>query len=193
MWMMNPMKRVAQINETIQAGIAAAHSAFSLLDESPESDLGRTELQDVQGRVEYKDVTFRYPASERPALVNVSFSIEAGETLALVGASGSGKTTVANLLPRFYSVAEGAISIDGVNSNELKLDDLRSHIAIVGQETLLFDDTIRNNIAYGRLGDNNDEAVVEAAATAHVMEFVDKLPHGLDTAVGEKGLRLRDL
>jgi subfamily B ATP-binding cassette protein MsbA len=190
MWMMHPIKRVAQINETIQAGIAAAHSAFSLLDEPPEPDLGRTELQDVQGRVEYKDVTFRYPASERPALVNVSFSIEPGETLALVGASGSGKTTVANLLPRFYSVTEGAILIDGVNSNELKLDDLRSHIAIVGQETLLFDDTIRNNIVYGRFDGNNDEAVIEAAAAAHVMEFVDKLPHGLDTAVGEKGLRL---
>jgi subfamily B ATP-binding cassette protein MsbA len=190
MWMMNPIKRVAKINETIQAGIAAAHSAFSLLDEPPEPDLGRTELRDVQGRVEYKDVGFGYPASAQPALLNVSFSIEAGETLALVGASGSGKTTVINLLPRFYSVTEGAILIDGVNSNELKLDDLRSHIAIVGQETLLFDDTIRNNIAYGRLDGNNDEAVIEAAAAAHVMEFVDKLPYGLDTAVGEKGLRL---
>ena len=190
MWMMNPIKRVAKINETIQAGIAAAHSAFSLLDEPPEPDLGRTELRDVQGRVEYKDVGFGYPAAAQPALLNVSFSIEAGETVALVGASGSGKTTVINLLPRFYPVTEGAILIDGVNSNELKLDDLRSHIAIVGQETLLFDDTIRNNIAYGRLDGNNDEAVIEAAAAAHVMEFVDKLPYGLDTAVGEKGLRL---
>jgi subfamily B ATP-binding cassette protein MsbA len=190
MWMMNPIKRVAKINETIQAGIAAAHSAFSLLEEPPEPDLGRTELRDVQGRVEYKDVGFGYPAAAQPALLNVSFSIEAGETVALVGASGSGKTTVANLLPRFYPVTEGAILIDGVNSNELKLDDLRSHIAIVGQETLLFDDTIRNNIAYGRLDGNNDEAVIEAAAAAHVMEFVDKLPYGLDTAVGEKGLRL---
>ncbi len=190
MWMMNPIKRVAKINETIQAGIAAAHSAFSLLDEPPEPDLGRTELRDVQGRVEYKDVGFEYPASAQPALLNVSFSIEAGETLALVGASGSGKTTAINLLPRFYSVTEGAILIDGVNSNELKLDDLRSHIAIVGQETLLFDDTIRNNIAYGRLDGNNDKAVIEAATAAHVMEFVDKLPYGLDTAVGEKGLRL---
>ncbi len=190
MWMMNPIKRVAKINETIQAGVAAAHSAFSLLDESPEPDLGRTELPDVKGRVEYKDVGFTYPASAQPALLNVSFSIEAGETLALVGASGSGKTTVVNLLPRFYSVTEGTILIDGVNSNELKLDNLRSHIAIVGQETLLFDDTIRNNIAYGRLDGNNDNAITEAAAAAHVLEFVDKLPHGLDTVVGEKGLRL---
>jgi subfamily B ATP-binding cassette protein MsbA len=190
MWMMNPIKRVAKINETIQAGVAAAHSAFSLLDESPEPDLGRTELPDVKGRVEYKDVGFTYPASAQPALLNVSFSIEAGETLALVGASGSGKTTVVNLLPRFYSVTEGTILIDGVNNNELKLDNLRSHIAIVGQETLLFDDTIRNNIAYGRLDGNNDNAITEAAAAAHVLEFVDKLPHGLDTVVGEKGLRL---
>lgn len=190
MWMMAPIKRAAKINETIQAGIAAAHSAFSLLDEPPEPDPGRTELPDVQGRVEYKDVGFRYAASAQPALLNVSFSIEAGETLALVGASGSGKTTVVNLLPRFYSVTEGAILIDGVNSNELKLANLRSHIAIVGQETLLFDDTIRNNIAYGRLDDNNDEAITEAAAAAHVLEFVEKLPHGLDTFVGEKGLRL---
>lgn len=190
MWMMAPIKRVAKINEVIQAGIAAAHSAFSLLDEPPEPDLGRTELADVSGRVEYKDVGFTYPVSEQPALLNVSFSIDAGETLALVGASGSGKTTVANLLPRFYSVTEGAISIDAVNISEFKLDNLRSHIAIVGQETLLFDDTIRNNIAYGRLGGNNHEAVIEAATAAHVMEFVDKLPHGLDTFVGEKGLRL---
>jgi ATP-binding cassette, subfamily B, bacterial MsbA len=190
MWMMNPIKRVAKINETIQAGIAAAHSAFSLLDESPEPDLGTTELADVRGRVEYKDVRFEYPAAAQPALLSVSFSIEAGETLALVGASGSGKTTVANLLPRFYSLNEGAILMDGVNINEVKLDNLRSHIAIVGQETLLFDSTIRNNIAYGRLDGNNDEAVIAAATAAHVMEFVDKLPHGLDTFVGEKGLRL---
>ncbi|MFQ5545500.1 MAG: lipid A export permease/ATP-binding protein MsbA [Acidiferrobacterales bacterium] len=190
MWMMAPIKRVTKINETIQAGIAAAHSAFSLLDEPPEPDLGRTELPDVKGCVEYKDVGFGYPTSAQPALLNVSFSIEAGETLALVGASGSGKTTVVNLLPRFYSVTEGVILIEGMNSNDFKLDNLRSHIAIVGQETLLFDDTIRNNIAYGRLDGNNDEAITEAAAAAHVLEFVDKLPHGLDTVVGEKGLRL---
>ncbi len=190
MWMMAPIKRVAKINEVIQAGVAAAYSAFSLLDEPPEPDLGTTELADVKGRVEYKDVGFTYPLSEQPALLGVSFSIDAGETLALVGASGSGKTTVANLLPRFYSVSEGVISIDGVNISEFKLSNLRSHIAIVGQETLLFDDTIRNNIAYGRLGGSNDQAIIEAATAAHVMEFVDKLPHGLDTFVGEKGLRL---
>ncbi|MDH3672561.1 MAG: lipid A export permease/ATP-binding protein MsbA [Gammaproteobacteria bacterium] len=190
MWMMAPIKRVAKINETIQAGIAAAHSAFSLLDESPEPDLGTTELPDVKGRVEYKDVEFTYPASAQPALLNVSFSVKPGETLALVGASGSGKTTVVNLLPRFYSVTKGAILVDGVNSDELKLDNLRSHIAIVGQETLLFDDTIRNNIAYGRLDGNDDEAIIKAAAAAHVLEFVNKLPQGLDTVVGEKGLRL---
>lgn len=190
MWMMNPVKRVARVNETVQTGIAAAQSAFGLLDESPESDTGTKTLDEVRGHVEYCNVGFHYATSSGSTLGDVSFCIAPGETVALVGASGSGKTTVANLLPRFYNATNGEILIDGVRSSELTLANLRNHMSIVGQETLLFDDTIRNNIAYGKHGPVDDTRIAEAAKAAHVTEFVSKLPDGLGTVVGEKGLRL---
>ncbi|MFQ6023491.1 MAG: lipid A export permease/ATP-binding protein MsbA [Acidiferrobacterales bacterium] len=190
MWLMNPVKRTARVNEVIQMGIAAAQSAFGLLDEPPEPDTGTRTPESVQGHVQYRNVSFRYPTSSVQALADVSFSIEPGETVALVGASGSGKTTVANLLPRFYTVMHGEISIDGVNINEFALSNLRNHIAVVGQETLLFDDTVRNNIAYGSARPIDDKRIAAAAEAAHVTEFVNRLSEGLDTVVGEKGLRL---
>ena len=147
-------------------------------------------IRSYYGRVEYREVSFRYPSASNDALREVSFTLEPGKTLALVGASGSGKTTVANLLPRFYSVTGGEILMDDVNINELTLTNLRSHIATVGQETMLFDDTIRNNIAYGSPGPVDNDKVERAAEVAHVTEFVGKLSDGLDTMVGEKGLRL---
>ena len=150
MWMANPNKRLAKVNEIIQTGLAAAQSAFVLLDEPVELDSGTVRLKKVTGRVEYRQVGFRYPVSESHALQDVSFEIAPGQTVALVGSSGSGKTTTANLLPRFYRVGHGDILLDGVNINDLALADLRRHIAIVGQETLLFDDTLRRNIAYGQ-------------------------------------------
>ena len=120
----------------------------------------------------------------------MSFRIEPGETLALVGASGSGKTTAANLLPRFYMADAGEILLDGINVNTLKLNNLRSHIALVSQETMLFDDSIRNNIAYGKEGPVDDARIVEAARAAHVLDFAQQQPDGLDTMVGERGVRL---
>ena len=189
-WMMNPAKRLSKINETIQTGLAAAHSSFALMDEPAEMDTGTVTLAQVRGRIEYRHVGFRYPVAESEALQDVSFTIEPGQTVALVGASGSGKTTTASLLPRFYRVNEGEIRLDDVNINDLVLAELRRHIAIVGQETLLFDDTIRNNIAYGHEGPIDEDRVMQAARAAHVLEFAQKLPQGLDALVGERGLRV---
>jgi subfamily B ATP-binding cassette protein MsbA len=188
--MANPSKRLGKVNETIQTGLAAAQSAFTLLDEPTEPDTGTVTLETVRGRIDYRHVGFRYPVAESDALADVSFTIEPGQTVALVGSSGSGKTTTAGLLPRFYRVNEGEIRLDDVNINDLVLADLRRHIAIVGQETLLFDDTIRNNIAYGHEGPIDEDRVMQAARAAHVLEFAQKLPQGLDALVGERGLRV---
>jgi subfamily B ATP-binding cassette protein MsbA len=189
-WMMGPTRRLAKVNEQIQTGLAAAQSAFELLDEPAEDDTGTRELADVRGDIEYRGVTFGYDGAEGPALNDVSFRVAPGQTLALVGASGSGKTTCASLLPRFYRVEQGEIRLDGVNINELKLANLRDQIALVGQEPVLFDDSLRNNIAYGARGPIDDALLMEAARAAHVLEFAERLPQGLDTPVGERGSRL---
>ena len=188
--MMPAIKRLSMVNEVIQTGMAAAQSVFGLIDETPEADIGTQEIPRVTGRIEYRQVGFRYPVSNAPVLDDVSFRIEPGEILALVGASGSGKTTAANLLPRFYMADAGEILLDGMNINTLKLNNLRSHIALVSQETMLFDDSIRNNIAYGKEGSIDDARIIEAARAAHVLDFAQQQPEGLDTLVGERGVRL---
>jgi len=185
--MMAPGKNLAKVNELIQTGLAAATSVFGLLDQARESDVGTTRLDPVRGRVEYRNVNFRYPLNDAPALHDVSFVVEPGQTLALVGASGSGKSTIASLLPRFYRVANGAIWIDDIDINDCALADLRGHIAVVSQDTMLFDDTIRNNIAYGSSAPIDDRRIEAAARTAHVLEFARQFPEGLDTRVGERG------
>ncbi|MHB1586532.1 MAG: lipid A export permease/ATP-binding protein MsbA [Acidiferrobacteraceae bacterium] len=190
MLLLGPTRRLTQINETIQSGVAAAQSIFWLLDQPMPNDDGARTLGSIRGRIEYRGVTFRYPSSKVHALANVSFVIEPGTTLALVGASGSGKTTVANLLPRFYELTEGTILIDGVGITDVTLQSLRLQIALVGQETVLFDDTIRNNIVYGQRGPVPEARLHEAVTAAHVLEFVKDLPQGLDTRVGERGVRL---
>ena len=188
-----PAKRLTSTNQVIQRGLAASQSAFGVLDEQAEPDDGLIVLNKVEGKVEYRHVSFAYHSSSAPVLSDVSFTIEPGMMVALVGASGSGKSTIASLLPRFYQVEQGGIYIDGHNINELSLENLRTHIALISQETILFDDTIANNICYGR-AENNQEAdwdrLAQAARAAHVLEFTDKLPDKLDTMVGEKGLRL---
>jgi subfamily B ATP-binding cassette protein MsbA len=188
--MMPAIKRLSMVNEVIQTGLAAASSVFGLMDEAPEADSGTQELTTISGRVEYRAVNFRYPASAENVLNQVSFTVEPGQTVALVGASGSGKTTVASLLPRFYAVEDGAILLDGVNINDLRLNNLRAHISLVSQETVLFDDSIRNNIAYGKDGPVDETRLLEAARAAHVVEFAEQRPEGLDTLVGERGVRL---
>jgi subfamily B ATP-binding cassette protein MsbA len=188
--MMPALKRLTQVNEIIQTGLAAAQSVFALMDEPPEADRGQAELAKVKGRVEYRGVHFRYPTSSALVLQDVAFAIEPGKTLALVGLSGSGKTTLAGLLPRFYDTEQGEILLDGVNINTLKLNNLRQHIAYVGQETVLFDDSVRNNIAYGYAGPPDRARLEDAARAAHVLDFTQRLAHGLDSMIGERGMRL---
>jgi len=189
-WLMGPLRRLARVNETIQTGLAAANSAFALIDEPAERDDGTRTVERVRGHIEYRSVSHRYATAENDALRNVSFTIEPGQTVALVGSSGSGKTTLASLLPRFYRVTGGAILLDGIDINDLTLANLRRHIALVGQETLLFNDSIAGNIAYGSVQPIDQARLRAAAKAAHVLDFAERLPQGLDTAVGEKGALL---
>ena len=188
--LMSPLKRLAKVNEKIQMGIAAANSVFAVADEQPELDTGAKTLDHPRGRIEYSDVNFHYNRSNLPVLKDLSFTIEPGETVALVGASGSGKSTITALLLGFYRPTEGVISIDGIDLKEIKLQSLRQNMAIVSQDTILFDETIRNNIIYGYQSEVSDKRLRKAVEAAHVAEFTDGLPNGLDTYVGEQGLRL---
>ncbi|HEY5683466.1 MAG TPA: lipid A export permease/ATP-binding protein MsbA [Sulfuricaulis sp.] len=190
MWIMGPSRRLARINETIQTSLAAAQSTFAVLDEPPEQESGTVALERARGRVEYRGVGFRYPGAERDVLEDISFTVEPGQILALVGQSGSGKSTIVSLLPRFYRADRGLIRIDDVDINDLTLISLRRQIALVGQENILFDDSIRHNIAYGEERAIDEERVQAAARAAHVLEFAERLPEGLDTRVGERGALL---
>ena len=186
---LGPLKRLVRINEHIQRGLAACESVFGLLDESTEEDKGRVVLTKLDGKVEFRNLRFSYDDSEVNALSNISLIINAGETVALVGASGSGKSTLANLLPRFYQNSEGSILLDGEDIREIPLSKLRQYIALVSQDIVLFNDTIKKNISYGRK-DVNDEEIIKAAEKAHAMEFIKNLPAGLDTNIGDKGSKL---
>jgi len=189
--MMNPIKQLTKVNEHIQSGLAAAESVFTILDTPAEEDTGTREMGKVRGRIEYRGVRFRYGSSDTDALREVSFVIEPGHTVALVGTSGSGKTTIANLLLRFYPPSSGAILVDDEDIALFTLNSLRQQIGYVGQEALLFDDSIRRNIAYGVQDDAIDEQrLMHAARAAHVLEFAERMPEGLETIVGEKGSRL---
>ncbi|MDN0084111.1 lipid A export permease/ATP-binding protein MsbA [Crenobacter sp. SG2305] len=185
-----PMKRITSISQALQRGLAAAESVFELLDAEEEPNRGTKRLDQPRGRLSFQDVGFRYPAGERLALNGVSLDIAAGETVALVGASGSGKSTMASLLPRFYEPSEGQICLDGVPLPEIELASLRAHIALVSQEVVLFNDTVAANIAYGRLGDVSRDEVISAARAANALEFIESLPDGFDTLIGEKGTKL---
>ena len=190
MILMPSARQLSSINQTLQQGIAASHSTFELMEEAIEEDKGKVEKTQIKGDVEYRQVCFEYPGADSMALDNVSFKVAAGQMVALVGASGSGKTTTASLLARFYVPSRGEILIDGVNINDYRLVNLRKHLAYVSQETVLFDDTIRNNIAYGEPEAVDEQRLQAAVTAAHVAEFSSRLPEGLETKVGEKGLRL---
>lgn len=185
-----PLKRLTDINTPIQRGLAAAESVFSLIDEAPEDDQGTASLGRAQGLVEFAHVSFSYPGAERPALDNLSFQIQPGQCVALVGQSGSGKTTVANLLPRFYAIDSGAIRIDGHDLSHIQLASLRENIALVSQEVVLFNDTVAANIAYGARRGIEMATIRQAAAAAHALEFIEALPNGFNTLVGEHGVKL---
>ena len=185
-----PIKRLTNVNAQVQKGIAAATSVFALIDAPVEADNGTIRAPRAEGRLSLDSVTFRYRGEPRPALDAVSIMIEPGETMALVGPSGSGKTTIAGLIPRFHDPESGCVRLDGVDVRDLTLESLRANIAFVSQDITLFDDTVAANIAYGGGGDATREAIIAAARAAHALEFIEAMPQGLDTLIGERGVKL---
>lgn len=184
-----PIKRLTNVNNTIQQGIAAAQRVFGLMDSDPDirDREGAPALSPMERSIELRNVTFSY--GDEPVLKRIDLTIRAGEIVAFVGMSGVGKTTLVNLIPRFYDVTEGAIFIDGVDIRDVTIRSLRDQIGIVTQQVILFNDTVRNNIAYGDI-DRSDEDVVRAAKAARAHDFIMKLPMGYDTVIGEQGVRL---
>jgi len=184
-----PVKRLSGVNNTVQQGLAAATRIFEVLDTVPEiqDKPGARALPGVSREVEYQDVSFKY--EEDWVLKNINLRIQVGEMVAFVGASGGGKTTLVNLLPRFYDVTAGRILIDGVDIRDYRVESLRAMIGIVTQQTILFNETVKDNIAYGKVGQSLEE-VVKAAQAAFADGFIENLPRGYDTVIGEQGVKL---
>lgn len=188
--LISPIKHIAAANEDFQIGLAAAQSVFDMMDAVPEQDEGDIEIARAKGDIEFRDVTLRYEGASGVALDHLSFNIKAGEKVALVGRSGGGKTTLVNLLPRFYELQQGLVLLDGVDVRALKLKSLRAQFALVSQDIVLFNDTIFNNIAYGALRNATEDEVIAAAKAAHAWEFIQQLPNGLQNEIGDRGVRL---
>jgi ATP-binding cassette, subfamily B, bacterial MsbA len=185
-----PLKRVTSVNEPLQRGLAAAESVFALLDQPPEIDNGTREIARARGEISFENICLQYEGAERPALDGINLKIAPGETVALVGASGAGKTTVANLVPRFYRPTSGRITLDGHDLADLDLASLRANIALVSQEVVLFNDTVAANIAYGAMNGATETQIQAAADAAHASEFIRQMPQGFATIVGENGVKL---
>lgn len=188
--LMRPLKSLTNVNAKFQRGMAACQTLFAILDLEQEKDTGKLEVKRAKGDVEFRDVTFSYNNKGAPALKNVSFKIPANKTVALVGRSGSGKSTIANLLTRFYDIQEGEILLDGHDLREYTLSSLRNQVGLVSQNVHLFNDTIANNIAYARNEVYTREQIEEAARMAYAMDFIEKMDNGLDTIIGENGVLL---
>lgn len=188
--MISPIKQLTAINPILQRGLSACESVFHLLDMKDEEDPGRLELPHARGHIRFDNVSFSYPGAERQALDQISFEAIAGQTVALVGASGGGKTTISALIPRFYRPTSGRILIDDVDINELTLASLRHNIALVSQDIVLFNDTVEANIAFGARETTTRDDVIAAAQAAHAWDFIQQLPQGLDTSIGEDGAKL---
>ena len=186
MLLMPPLQHLAGLNATFASISVAAKSIFDTMDEAVEDDKGTVELKDVKGAIEFKDVHLTYPGTTREAIKGVTLSVRPGEHVALVGLSGSGKSSMVNLVPRFWRVSSGAVTVDGVNVEDCTLASLRDHIAVVSQNVILFDTTVRENIAYG-MPEVSKEAIEMAVEAAALTEVVAALPKGLDTPVGEAG------
>ncbi|MFU2088844.1 lipid A ABC transporter ATP-binding protein/permease MsbA [Avibacterium avium] len=188
--MMRPLKSLTNVNAQFQRGMAACQTLFAILDMATEKDNGTYEVEQAKGNIAFKDVTFSYSGKDHPALNHISFEIPQGKTVALVGRSGSGKSTIANLVTRFYDIQQGEITLDGVNIQDYRLNNLRENCAVVSQQVHLFNDTIANNIAYAAADKYSREDIIKAAKAAHAMEFIEKLENGLDTVIGENGASL---
>ena len=190
MLLLKPLKQLTTVNSDFQKGMAAAATVFSVLDEKTEQDHGTIDLPRIRGDIEFKHLTFAYPGHEKQVLTDINFKVKAGQTVALVGKSGSGKTTISSLLPRFYEIEQGEILLDGINTKDCTLASLRRQIAVVSQQVVLFNDSIANNISYGYQGELTAERLLDVAEKAHVMEFASQMPNGLDTQIGENGVTL---
>jgi subfamily B ATP-binding cassette protein MsbA len=190
MLMLQPLRRITNVTAILQRGVAAGDSLFRIIDEKDEVDSGTFQNKDVRGKVEFRNVGFSYDDEDSQVLQGVSFTVDAGNSIAIVGHSGAGKSTLVGLLPRFYDVDSGEILLDGTPVEEYELANLRANISLVSQDVILFNDTIANNLAYGQLRQCSRADLLQAAEAAHVMEFVHELPDGLDTIVGDRGILL---
>jgi len=188
--LMRPLKSLTNVNAQFQRGMAACQTLFSILDTEQEEDTGKRVIERAKGDVEFRNVTFTYPGRETPALHDINLAIPAGKTVALVGRSGSGKSTIASLMTRFYDIQQGEILMDGHDLREYTLSSLRNQVALVSQNVHLFNDTVANNIAYARTEKYSREDIEKAATMAHAMDFINKMDQGLDTIIGENGVLL---
>jgi len=190
MYMNTPLKRLLKVNETIQLGVASAETIFAVLDNEAELDNGEQLVDDNSTHLEFREVDFSYTNTEDKVLSKISFSANNGKMIALVGSSGSGKSTVASLIPRFYDVSHGSIVLNGIDIRDYQLNEYRQLISFVSQDVFLFNDTIANNIAYPLQASECMDSVQAAAKAAHVLEFTDGLKQGLETVVGDRGVLL---
>ena len=190
MLMMQPLRRITNVNAILQRGIAAGSSLFEIIDEEDEIDSGTYRSEDVRGKVEFRNVSFSYGDEKSAVLDDVSFTVEAGKSIAIVGHSGAGKSTLVDLVPRFYDVDSGDILLDDTPVQDYELDNLRANISLVSQDVILFNDTIANNLAYGQLRQCSRAELLQAAEAAHVIDFVQELPDGFETVVGDRGILL---
>lgn len=188
--LISPIKHISAAAEDFQNGLAAAQSIFEAIDGDVELSDGDKTIPRARGEIEFKNVSLRYENAKKPAINNLSFSIKPGEKVALVGRSGGGKTTLVNLLPRFYEVQQGLILLDGIDIRSLELSNLRSHFSLVSQDIILFNDTVFNNIAYGVLRDASEAEVIQAAKAANAWDFIQQLPDGMQNEIGDRGVRL---
>lgn len=188
--LISPIKHIAAANEDFQIGLAAAQSIFDVIDAPVEVDEGKRELAQIKGSITFEQVSLRYEGAKRLALDDLNFTVKSGEKIALVGRSGGGKTSLVNLLPRFYELQQGLIRLDGIDVAALSLKDLRAQFSLVSQDIILFNDTIFNNIAYGVLRGTSETEVIAAAKAANAWEFIQQLPNGLQNEIGDRGVRL---
>jgi subfamily B ATP-binding cassette protein MsbA len=187
MLMLQPVRRITNVNATLQRGVAASRSLFSVIDQPEEIDTGSHVSNLISGSIRFSNVSFSYNKGEKNVLENISFEIKAGKSLAIVGRSGSGKSTIVNLLARFYNLSKGEIFIDDIPIQEYVLSNLRKNISLVNQDVILFNDTISNNLAYGELTNTTTADQLIAAETAHILDFAKEFPNGLETIIGDRG------